>query len=166
MQWFVIPLVFIAIRSSGIEISNGRLSSRLVDLLSFMFPKIAAEHDLIVSVSNASNGFMYLLFYLSLLLFSIFLFLHIIYDFSKVPPGIVMRPGWTEIKIILLFMPAVFVEVFDNIVTTNPRPIWDFYIDQYGFYYIRKAALFFGISFIIYVILVSILSMTAGGVRR
>ena len=138
--WMCIPLFFIFVKLVRAEFINIELSDVIVSYLNFAWPLLGPQYEAIKSRRLPGDAANFALFHLSMFLYLAFLIALTIRGYVKLRSSVwIAYPGRREAVIIGLCAAVGLGGLILDAPTKNPRPIWDFYIDSAGLYYLRQS---------------------------
>jgi hypothetical protein len=139
---WIIPVAFIAIKLTRLPSPLSlEIADSIVGVLARAWPAARPQYDEFVRLELFNDAANYSLFYLCL-------FLLLAYFFQKILRASLAaraRLRIASVKIMLAIVLCVgilYYAMFWDTVKPRPLPIYNFYIDPFGFYYLRQWALF------------------------
>ncbi|MEA2974587.1 MAG: hypothetical protein QOF19_107 [Alphaproteobacteria bacterium] len=137
--YVAVPTLFIILKQSGLEVLPPKWAEAINYVLGSIYPPSATHYSAIKSASlgEAAN---YELFLTIIILFHFFLAQYTISE-SRSGRTILRNPGVGDIFFLLIGFAGIHYVFVDDLISFRHQPIWDFYVDDFGFYLLRQGAL-------------------------
>jgi hypothetical protein len=139
----IIPVVFLALEHTGVTVVTNQVSDEIVRTISTFWPVLAQQYEEInrVSPGGASNNFAVAC--AATLVLDLALIIFVTIKYAERRDKITQDKYDIAIAAILITL-GIYILLLDE-VKEHPKPIWDFYVDPYGFYYFRQVIAAYGL---------------------
>jgi hypothetical protein len=158
----VIPVIFILSRIADIRISALHLINPL-KAAHVVWPTLYSQYAAFWAAAMPSEAERYLLF-MAVTLLANAIFAVVVLSLS-LKNGI-MRLNANDVLVLLAFLPGFVYELWLNVPKIRAAPIWDFYIDGIGLYFIRESILIHSVFLFACLAIVFLWSLFAGTAER
>jgi len=160
VAWLGIPFLFMAIKLLRAEFVDIESSDQLVERLTVFWPLLSQQHEAIKNLGHLRDATNFSLFHLSMFLYVVFLAGLLAYKYLELRSSIwITRPGSRELVIIGCSLAASVGGLIFDTPKLNPRPVWDFYIDPFGLYYLRQSIFLIGLGNAFLMALISVVRL-------
>jgi hypothetical protein len=146
-----VPLGFVLIKLTNLEILKPALTDSIAPVLGLVWPVFPSQYEALRTLGSEQDASNYVLFFLCL--FSLgALFLPSFVTDCVSNRKLIRNWSWREIIFALILLCISSGIVFLDTPKLNPKPIWNFYVDAFGLYYLRQYAIFMTVYLTILVI--------------
>jgi hypothetical protein len=136
-----VPLGFVLIKLTNLEILKPALTDSIAPVLGLVWPVFPSQYEALRTLGSEQDASNYVLFFLCL--FSLgALFLPSFVTDCVSNRKLIRNWSWREIIFALILLCISSGIVFLDTPKLNPKPIWNFYVDAFGLYYLRQYAIF------------------------
>jgi hypothetical protein len=159
----LVPCAFLVLKFAGLEIVNISAADSIARVLGFIWPVLPSQYAALKSLATDHDASNYSIFFLCLFLVGALFLIVFISDCLKVGKAI-KRASWGELLIMSILICLSYYVLFLDIPKTYPKPMFNFYVDQFGLYYLRQFVMFLGVYFAV-MVLVALVPMSGARSR-
>jgi hypothetical protein len=147
---------FLVLKFAGLEIVNISAADSIARVLGFIWPVLPSQYAALKSLATDHDASNYSIFFLCLFLVGALFLIVFISDCLKVGKAI-KRASWGELLIMSILICLSYYVLFLDIPKTYPKPMFNFYADQFGLYYLRQFVMFLGVYFAVMMLVALVL---------
>lgn len=152
----LIPTVFVLMKQLGISVPGGDFFEYAAIASSkFVWPLFQGHYQSIKSLVSAEEAARYALFFLVILMSNCFFAAILIVSFRKCR-SLIKLPNMKEVFALVVCVPGAIYSLIFDVAKKAPKPVYDFYLDIWGLYYFRQAALIYSFYVILFAALIVI----------
>jgi hypothetical protein len=152
----LVPCAFLVLKFAGLEIVNISAADSIARVLGFIWPVLPSQFAALKSLATDHDASNYSIFFLCLFLVGALFLIVFISDCLKVGKAI-KRASWGELLIMSILICLSYYVLFLDIPKTYPKPMFNFYVDQFGLYYLRQFVMFLGVYFAVMMLVALVL---------
>jgi hypothetical protein len=152
----LVPCAFLVLKFAGLEIVNISAADSIARVLGFIWPVLPSQYAALKSLATDHDASNYSIFFLCLFLVGALFLIVFISDCLKVGKAI-KRASWGELLIMSILICLSYYVLFLDIPKTYPKPMFNFYVDQFGLYYLRQFVMFLGVYFAVMMLVALVL---------
>jgi hypothetical protein len=154
----LIPFSFILIKMSGRKIVSPRVGDSLASFLGVLWPVFPSQYAALSNFGSAYDAPNYALFFLCLVLLAAVFVLKFASDYIS-DRNFIKNTSWRDLTVVGISLCISYYVLFYDKPKMSPKPIFDFYVDAFGFYYLRQYLLFLTVYLAILVTVASLLKL-------
>jgi hypothetical protein len=161
----ILPVLVVAGDIGGLNIMSPEFASAVVRDLSSFWPTLLQQYDAVSAVRGASHAANYALFFLVLLATTPIGLVYAGQTYQKKRRQMKETNERDVLALAAFLVGTVFVLFLDD-VEESPKPIFNFYVDSMGLYFVRQYALFLSLllaAIACFIVIMRIVDYWAGG---